>query len=164
MKRFIKPVYLPPIVLGCGIIAYIFRTFLWVYGIGNGEDALLPVGTWPDVLSWVMVAVAVVISALGAFTLAKKNEYLYNFPRSNLAAIGMVLAALSFCITALAELFSGGDRIGIVSAILGFPAAFCLCMLAFGRIKGRRFSMIFHGIVCLYLMVHLVSHYRLWSS
>lgn len=163
MKRFLKPLYLPPVVLALAIITYILRTFLWAEGIG-GDDRFLPVGTWPDVLSWIMVALAVAISALGIWSLRKKNDYAYHFPRSNLAAIGMILAGLSFCITGFVDLYAGVDRFGIMAAVLGFPAGAALWLLAYGRIKGRRFPLLFHGLVCMYLMFHLVSHYRLWSS
>ena len=37
-------------------------------------------------------------------------------------------------------------------------------VLAFARYKGAHLSVLFHGVVCVYLMVYLVSHYRLWSS
>lgn len=164
MKRILKPVFLPPIVLGCAIVAYIARTFLFADAIGGDESAFLPVGSWSDVLSWVMVAVAVVISGLGILNLKKKNKYLYNFPRSNLAAIGMLLAGLGFCITSAVDLYAGADDVSLTSAILGFPAAISLWVLAYGRMKGRRFPLVLHGIICLYLMLHLVSHYRLWSS
>ena len=164
MKRILKPVYLPPVVLGFAIIAYIARTFLFAAAIGADEGAFLPVGSWSDVLSWIMVAATVVICGLGVLNLQNKNNYAYNFPRSNLAAIGMLLAGLGFCITAFVDLLAGTDSVGFASAILGFPAAISLWILAYGRTKGRRFPLVFHGIICLYLMLHLVTHYRLWSS
>ena len=164
MKRYLKPAYLPLITLGLGIVTYVLRTLLWTSAIGAEDGRLLPADTWPDVLSWIVVAATIALLGIGTWNLRGAAKYSYNFPPSIPAAIGMALAGVSFCITSFADLSAGTDSIGTASAILGFFAAAALVYLAYGRVKGIRLSVVFHGIVCLYLMLHLISHYRLWSS
>lgn len=162
MKRFLKPVYLPLAALTFGVITLLFR--LWFLALGVDDRGLLPVGSIPDVLSWVMVALVMAILAAGTWNLKGANKYSYNFSPSDIAGIATALAGISFLITSVTELIVGADSISITSAILGFLAAASLCFLGYCRWKGRRPSMVFHGIVCLYLMLYLISHYRLWSS
>lgn len=162
MKRFLKMKYLPLAVLGSGVITYLLRTLLWVGAIGG--NGLLPAGTFPDVASWVMVA----ITAAGLFAstrlLRGANKYQQNFSASPIAGIGMVVAAASFCVTSLVELIAGTDAISTASSLLGILSTFAMVALAYGRYKGFRPNVLLHGIICVYLMLYLVSHYRLWSS
>lgn len=162
MKRYLKPSYLPLAVLCCGIVTFLLR--LWLFGLGEDDRGLLALGSFPDVMSWILAAVTMALLALGTRRLQGAAKYSYNFPASLPAAIGMALAAVSFCITSVADLSAGTDSVGAVSTVLGFLAAAALGYLAYARAKGLHLSVLFHGVVCLYLMLHLVSHYRLWSS
>lgn len=162
MKRYLKPAFLPVAVLGAGILACLFR--LWLFALGEDDRGLLPVGIFPDAMSWIITGLTMAYLFLGTRQLQGGNKYAYNFPASLPAAIGMALAAVSFAITSIVDLSAGADTIGTVSAILGFLATVSLLLLAFYRMQGKHLTVIFHGIVCLYLMLHLVSHYRLWSS
>ena len=164
MKRYLKPKYLPLITLGLGLVTCVLRTLLWVSAIGAEDGRLLPAGTWPDVLSWIMVGVTVAFLAVATWNLRGATKFSDNFPLSIPAAVGMVLAGVGFCITSVIELSTDTDSIGTASAVLGFLAAGVLAYLAYARIKGIRLSVVFHSIICVYLMLHLISHYRLWSS
>ena len=164
MKQYLKPAHLPLTTLCLGLITYMLRTLLWISAIGTEEERLLPIGSWPDVLTWIMVAITMAFLALGSYQLRASSRYSHNFRPSWIAAIGMALAGVSFCITSGIDLSASIDPIGTASAILGFIAAGALGYLAYGRAKGKRPSLLFHGTVCLYLMLHLISHYRLWSS
>lgn len=161
MKRFLQPAYLPFIALSGGGITLLLR--LWLL-LSEDDRGLLPVGNFPDVLSWIMVAIMIVVFALGSFELKEGKKYSYNFPPSDVAGIGTLLAGIGFFVTSIQELSFGSDRITLVSSILGFFSAGALVFLAYCRTKGRRPSVIFQGIICLYLITHLVSYYRLWSA
>ena len=163
MKRFLKMKYLPFAVLGSSIITYLLRTLLWASGIA-GDDGLLPVGSWPDVLSWIMVGLTLAFLGFCVRFLRGNNKYTGNFSASIPAALGMVLAAASICVTALVELIAGADAVGTASSLFGILSTFAMIALAYGRYKGFRPNMLLHGIVCVFLMLYLVSHYRLWSS
>lgn len=162
MKRFLKMKYLPLAVLGSGVVTYLLRTLLWVGAMGG--NGLLPAGTFPDVASWVMVAITVVGLFAATWLLRGANKYQQNFSASLSAGIGMVVAAASFCVTSLLELIAGTDTISTASSLLGILSTFAMVALAYGRYKGFRPNMLLHSIVCVYLMLYLVSHYRLWSS
>ena len=138
MKRYLKPAYLPVAMVGAGLLAFLFR--LWLFAIGKDDRGLLSVGNFPDAMSWIVTALAMVLIFLVTRNLRGGNKYSYNFPASLPAAIGMV------------------------SAFLGFLATAAMLMLARCRVQGKHLSIVFHGIVCFYLMIFLVSHYRLWSS
>lgn len=164
MKRFLKLYYLPLAVLAGGLLTMLFRTLMWVASIGDETSALLATGRWPDVMSWIMVAAMMAFLFLATWKLRGGNHYRANFPPSIFASAGMLLAALAFCINSVAELQAEVDTVTTASAIVGFLAAASLGILAYGRFKGYHFSILFHGVICVYLMLYLISHYRLWSS
>ena len=161
MKRYLKVIYLPLAVLATGLLAFLMR--LWLLG-AKDEHGLLPTGSFPDVMSLILVALTMALLFWGTRQLRGGNKYAYNFSASMPAAASMALAALGFVITSIADFGASVDGIGAFSAFLGFLAAIALLMLAYARSKGQRLNVIFHGIVCFYLILHLVSHYRLWSS
>ncbi len=162
MKTLIKPSYLPPIVFLGGIFAACCRA--WLFALGKDDRGLWASGSLPDTLSWVSVAAVMAIIALGVLSLKGGNRYAYNFPASPVAAMGSLLAGLSFILTSAVEILVGTDAIGTVSSVLGVLAAIALFYLAYGRTKGLHLSVLFHGMTGVYLMFYLVSHYRLWSS
>lgn len=163
MKQFLKPTDLPYVALCGGLLTCIARMLLFISALG-GENGLLPVGTLPDLLSWVLVAVTMGLLLVGVWPIKDTVRFSQKSRKKLFAAISMAIAAVGFCITSLLELTSETDMVSFVSALFGFLAAAALGLLAWGRMKGKQFNMVFHGIVCLYLMLHLVSHYRLWSS
>lgn len=162
MKRYLKPVYLPVAMVGAGLLAFLFR--LWLFAIGKDDRGLLSVGTFPDAMSWIVTALAVALIFLLTRKLRGGNKYHYNFPASLPATIGMALAAIGFAVSSIVDLSTGTDTIGTVSAFLGFLATAAMLMLAWCRLQGKQLSILFHGTICFYLMLFLVSHYRLWSS
>ena len=161
MKRFLKITNLPLMVLGSGLLTCFMRFLLLR---GRDEKGLLSVGTFPDVMSLILVALTLALLFWGCRQLKGGNKYASNFSASIPAAASMTLAALGFLITSISDLGVAIDSIGKFSALLGFLAAIALLLLAFVRFKGVRLNVIFHGIICFYLILHLVSHYRLWSS
>lgn len=165
MKRFLallKPSDLPFVSLCSGLLTLIVR--LWLMIMGTDEQGLLPTGSLPDVLSWMLVAITVGLLIAGVSQLQGTVQYSRSARKSLFAAVSMVVVAICFCLTSMLDLFSEPDTVSLVSAWMGFLAAAALLLLAWGRFKGVAFNMVFHGLVCVYLMLHLVSHYRLWSS
>ena len=164
MKSLLKPSDLRFVALCGGLLTYIARMLLLISALGNEDTALLPLGTWPDLLSWGLIAVTMGLLIIGSRSLEGNVRYSRQFRNALFATIGMAIAAICFCITSILELFSETDMVSLISACLGFLAAATLGYLAWARLRGKQLNMLFHGVVCLYLMLHLVSHYRLWSS
>lgn len=98
------------------------------------------------------------------WNLTEASKYSFNFPASNYAALGIAVGALGILISSVAELLSGPNALTLFSCLLGLLAALALLFVAFCRKNGKRPSILFHGVVCLYMMFHLVAHYRLWSG
>ena len=121
MKRYLKPAYLPMAVLGAGVLAFLFR--LWLFAIGKDDRGLLAVGNFPDAMSWIITALAMGLIFWVSRNLRWGNKYSYNFGASMPAAIGVALAAVSFVINSVIDLSAEIDPIGAVSALLGFLAA-----------------------------------------
>lgn len=162
MNHFLKPSNLPFYTLCGGLLTFIMR--LWLMILGEDDRGLLSTGSFPDVMSWILVALVMVLIAMSVKDLHGNTKYRNNFPPSLPAALSMVLAAVSFVITSISEGAADTDAVGTVSSVLGFFAAAALALLAWYRFKGQRLNVLFHGLVCIYLILHLVSHYRLWSS
>jgi 4-amino-4-deoxy-L-arabinose transferase-like glycosyltransferase len=81
-----------------------------------------------------------------------------------LSSIGCVAAAAGILWVNVRELTWQKDTITLLTLILGLLAAFSLAMVAWKRKGCARPSCLFHALVTVYLMFHLVSQYRLWSS
>ncbi len=162
MKTYVKRYLLPITVLGGGLLTLLLR--LWFLCLGRDSRGLLAVGSFPDIFSWVITCLTLVWLTIGTWHLREASKYTFNFPASLTATVGIGVAALGFFITSLTELISGTDVLGTISAILGFFAVGAMGFLAYCRYFQLRVSVLFHGFVCVYLMFHLVSHYRLWSA
>ena len=164
MKRFLKITYLPLAVLACGVVTALLRALLWISAGGDNSSSLLPAGTLPDVLSWILVAGTIALIAVSTKKIRNNKKFSHNFTANPIAAISMALAAAGFLFTSIADLSANADSITTAATVMGFVAAAALLLLAYFRFKGMRPSMLLHSVVCLYLMLFLVSHYRLWSA
>lgn len=162
MKQYLKPVFLPFAALAGGILTMLMR--FWFFGLGVDDRGLLPAASFPDTFSWILTALMIALLIFGVRNLREATKYRYNFPASMPAAVGMALGALGILITCLAELFAGAPRLGVFSSVLGIFAAAALGFLAYCRKDGKKPSFLFHSFVCIYLMFHLISHYRIWSA
>ena len=162
MKRCLTPKYLPFAAVILGIAAAFLR--LWLFSAGTDDRGLLPVGSAPDIISWIVVALAMVLLAVGTRKLGGMKEYEKNFSASAVSALGLVLTAVSLCIATIAETAAPADSIQTTAIVLGFVSVAALLLLAWCRFIGSKPTFLFHGIICVYMMVYLVSHYRLWSA
>lgn len=161
MKRFLHPKYSPLAALGCGILTMLLRLIL----LGQADETgLLPAGHPASSFGWVVTIVFLVYLLFTTRPLNEATKYGFNFPASQLAAIGILAGAVGIGINSIAELFGDADTLQTVSALLGLLCVPSLLFLAHCRMNAQRPSVLFHALVCIYLMLHLVSHYRLWSS
>ena len=162
MKKLLSPANLPFAAFGGGLLTMLLR--LWLLAIGEDDRGLLATGSFPDAASWIVVGLMMALLGYGALQLQGKEKYRINFPASAGAAFGIALAAVGILITSVTDWFGARDIIGTISSVLGLLAGIALGFLAFFRFRGIRPNLLLHGVVCIYLMLHLVSHYRLWSS
>lgn len=162
MNKYLKPAYMPLITLGAGLLTMILRLVLLL--TGEDDKGLLVTGSFTDVFSWLISVAVMILLVLGTWNLREASKFSFNFPASPIGAAGVLAAALGILITSVSELFGDGDALQTAGSVLGLLAVPALVFVALGRYQGQRPTVLFHGIVCVYLMIHLVSHYRLWSS
>jgi hypothetical protein len=86
------------------------------------------------------------------------------FPVSKPAAVGCWIAALGILITDYRELSAVQDNITMISFLLGLIAAACLVLLGLFRLRGTRPKLFLHACITAYLMIHVISQYRIWSA
>lgn len=161
MKRYLHPKFAPMAALGCGLLTMLLRLLL----LGQADETgLLPTGHPASSFSWLITILFLVYLLLSTRSLNEASKYTFNFPASQIAAIGILAGAVGIGINSIAELFGQSDSLQTISALLGVFCVPSLLFLAHCRKMGRRPGVLFHVLLCIYLMLHLVSHYRLWSS
>lgn len=162
MKKFIKPDLLPLIVLAAGIIGLLLR--LWQSMAGTDEKGLLITGHISGILLAILSVVTLVVIAVGTFTLTQGNQYRRNFPASLPACVCTGLAAVGILITAISYLSEPLDVVSFITGVSGLLATVCLAFLSYGRFRGRQPSLLLHICICVFMMLHLISQYRIFSS
>ena len=118
-------------------------------------------------LSIVLLVLTAAVLLLIYFVVRKQKEsvsFEESIPHGTLAALGHGLLAGSILSTVL----SGSPRaIGYLATAwrwLGFAAPLCLVLAGTDRLRGRKPSFLLHVVPCLFLVVHIVSHYQSWSG
>lgn len=162
MKKYLQPKCVPPLALGAGIIGFFLQ--LWLFSTGLDEKGLLRTDHPAGALVFILTG----ITLLGIFfclrPLSGIGAYRRIFPKSTIAALGCWVAALGLVITDISELALAPDGVSLASGLLGIAAAACLALLGWCRWVGARPNSLLHCVVTVYLMIHLVSQYRLWSA
>ena len=162
MKLSLKPKYIPALALCGGILGAGLR--LWLFATGLDAQGLIRTGHPADPLIFILTAVVLAGIYLCLPQADGAHHYKQQFPVSLPAAIGCWIAALGILITDFRELATLQDNTTVISFILGLAAVAVLAMLGLCQLWGVRPSVLLHGCVTLYLMVHLVSQYRVWSA
>ena len=162
MNRYLKPSCLPFMTLAAGILGLALR--LWLMATGVDVKGLLVTTHPAHILVFVLTALVMGFLALAVRPLDALKHYTDLFPRKPLAGFGCIAAAVGILLVCLQDRSKRADMVTNVSLILGVLAAICLVLIAICRFNGRRPFFGLHCIVTLFMMVHLVSQYRLFSS
>lgn len=161
LRDLLKPALWPVIFPAAGLVGLLLR--VWLYAAAS-EDGLFRRGTLPEVLLWIWTAAVLLLAAVLCFDLQKAGKYRYHFPASTLGAVGRLAAGLGIAYSAVAALVSGNGGLSVISGIVGLAAAAAMVYLAYLRFRGQRPTVLFHGIVCVYLMLRLVCSYQVWCA
>lgn len=162
MNKYIKPSYLPVLTLLGGLLGLILRA--WLVLAGTDERGLLVTTHPAHILVFVLTALVLAAIFLCIRPLGALKRYQDLFPNGILSGTGCIAAALGILWVSLRDRSLRTDIVTNVSLVLGLLAAICLVAVAVCRFKQRRPAFYFHVVITLFLMVHLVSQYRLWSS
>lgn len=162
MKKVLKPMYLPYCALILG--AFGFLCMYWLHATGVDQRALLDPLHPGAILTWLLTVVMLAAAILLTQPLTGKLRYDRIFPDSLIGAAGTAASAVGIAITAWAELNSKVDRIITLSGWAGLLSALCLMYLAWCRYTKIRPQFWARCVVLVYLMLHLLCRYRIWSS
>ena len=156
LKKFPYPV------LAAGLLGLILR--IWLFASGVDEKGLLSNSHPADALIFILTAAVLVMICLFLRSNPEIAVYKQSAKPSIPAAAGCGAAALGILVTGIRELVRVSDRVTILAFILGLIAIASLVFLGLCRFRGTNPNMVFHGCICAYLMVHVISQYRVWSA
>lgn len=156
----LKPNYLPYIALGAGIPALLLR--IWLFATGIDAKGLVLVSHPANALTYILIAVGLGALIWTAYPFKEKVRGSKLFRPSIPACVGSAAAAAGILYTAVREMLQGPGGIAVITCIVGIPAALCLVFSGFLRLK-RRCQYLLHAVLTVYLMLHILSQYRIWS-
>jgi hypothetical protein len=169
MKRFCNYKSIPLLVLLGSLVALALR--FWTRSGGPNEAGLYPRHPLAWTLLLIVTAAVAVFCLLANRKLKTPGSYRDNYPRSGLAALCAVPAALSFLVSGYSQLknsvgyaLPGTTVVDTVTGILALVAGLALLLSAVYRFMGQKPFFLINGLVCLYLAVRLFNCCRLWSN
>lgn len=162
MKNPFQPRRIPLIALTGGAVGFVLR--LWLFTTGIDDRGLLRAEHPANALLFILSALVLAAVVLCLRSLTGIPPYKQLFAPSLPAAAGCFVAAVGILAVDIYELTRHTDNVAIVSCVLGVLAAVSLVLIGFCRLRGAHPNLLLHGCVTVYLMIHLVSQYRIWSS
>lgn len=154
--------YLPLFVASLGGIGFVLRKAL--YALAVDEKNLLVSGHPLEIALTVLTFAVLVFIAAVVWKLDGSANYEDNFSADLPAAVGHILGAAGIAMTMLTSTYAMPGTLTTLWRVLGYASPVCLVAAAFPRAQGKQPHFLLHLVPCLYLMFHVVCHYRLWSS
>ncbi len=151
-----KPRHLPVFALPLGIIGFFVRYWLLTGGL-DSRELIIPEHP-ANILSFVLLPTTFGVFYLMLKPLTGKPAHKQLFPKSLLALFGALAAAAGLLITLLFSTQPTINYIFGVAAALGVAAGGIL------QFTKKRPNVFCHGIVALYMMLHLIFQYKQWSA
>jgi hypothetical protein len=169
MKRFINSKSIPMLVLLSSLLALGLR--IWTRGSGPDEGGLFPHQPLAWALLWLLTAAVIAATVFAVRRLKNPGSYRENYPRSPIAALCAVPAAVSFLVSGYQQLrgslglaLPGTTAVDTVTGILALVAGLCLLLSAVHRFLGRKPFFLINGLICVYLAIRLFNRCQLWSN
>lgn len=162
MKRLLKPMYLPYFSVILGVLGFI--CMYWVHATGVDQRMLLDSVHPGAILSWVISAVMIAAAVLLSQPLTGQLRYEQIFPGSVIGALGTAVSAVGIGFAAWGELNLKIDHVVTLSGWTGLISAVCLLYLAWCRYAQLRPQFWARSVVLVYLMLHMLCRYRVWSA
>lgn len=162
MNQPIKPSILPVFTLATGALGLLLRA--WLMLSATDEKGLLVTTHPAHILVFVLTALVIAVLFLCVRPLGALSRYQELFPNTVLAGAGCIASAIGMVWVSVRDRMLRNDTVTTVCLVLGILAALCLVLIGICRFRQRRPGWYLHCIITVYLMLHLVSQYRLWSS
>lgn len=161
MNAMKKPSSLPCFAIACGTAAFGLRKCLYAFAVD--QRGLLISGHPLTLALWAVVILASAFLLWNVRKMGGSNVYEDNFAPSSLAALGHRLLAAGLLVTVLKGTSAAGT-VAVLWTILGFLSAPAAAWAAISRKKGEKPFFGTHAVLCLFLLVHMVSRYQVWSG
>lgn len=169
MKRLINSKSITLLVPLCALLAVALR--FWTRGSGPDEAGLFPSMPLAWGLLWLLTAATTAATLFAVWGLQNPGTYRDNYPRSIVAGLCTVPAAIIFLASGFTQSHGsiGGELPGntivdTVTGIVGILAGVCLLISALHRALGKKPFFLINGVVCLYLAFRLFNCCRSWSN
>lgn len=151
---------LPMLTALLGITALTARFGL--YALGTDHKGLLIPGHPLTILLWALTAAAVAAAVLLTRKQNLRRRYSRNFPPSAGASAGCLLFAAGILLLVVVNR-NVSFRTDLVCNILGLLSVPALTAVSICRARGKRPHFVFHGVICLFLAIYILSRYPTWS-
>lgn len=162
MKQVLKSNNLPWLALVCGAAGLGLHRLLYVAAVD--ARGLLTAGHPVEILLWILTAAVLGLSAAAALKLEGKGDYAANFPKSVSAAAGHFIFAVCILLTVLLEPSAMAGAMGEIWRWLGLAAFAAMVWAGLCRLEGKKPSFVSHMVLCVFLAIQLITHYRTWSG
>ena len=162
MKNRKKGPGLPLAMVVLGNFAMVLRRQLYVTAVDH--KGLLLRGTTLEILLLALTGVALALIFLGLKNDRGGSGYDENFSASVPAGLGHVAAATGIFTMVRGTVFGMPGYMGLLWQLLGMAAPVCLVLAGILRILGKKPFFLLHVVPCLFLLVHTVGNYQIWSS
>lgn len=162
MNHFVKPNMLPGFALCCGGMGLGLHRLLFLAAVD--EKNLLIAGHPLEITLWLLSAAFLALIVVTVFGLGGKGSYEANFPGSMIGTVGNTVFSVGILWTVLMQAPAMGGTMGQIWKWAGVLAAFLLVWVTYSRQIGKVPCFAAHMEVCVFLALHLVTHYRAWSG
>lgn len=159
MKKHLKPNTLSAVTVGLGGIALVLRRLVYLFALDE-KNLLIP----GHPLSVALLALTAVAMGWIVFQTWKLDNIYPPLGPNIPATAGHVLAASGIAVTVLLYPAAGEGSLRTAWTGLGILASVCLLPVGFARMGGRKPFFLLHLASVLFLLLHLLAHYRIWSS
>ena len=162
MKRFSADKMLPTMTVFWGVLALILRRQLYITGMD--VKGLLAENHPLGIALTVLTIAALIRSALYARKWGFAGEGAKTMDARLAGALGNAAAGAGILVTVLFAAPMTGSYLVTLWYWLGLAAAICLLAAGVVRMFGKSPFFLLHVAACLFYLVHIVTHYQLWSS
>lgn len=162
MKKTMKPEFLPALMLLCGGVGMVLRKLLYMAALD--EKGLMVVGHPLEAALWLLTLGVFALVAVVAVRLTPNGDFAANFPAGIPGAVGCFVMSASVILTVFMQLPAMGGTMGKIWQVLGLAAGVGLIWVGLCRLDGKKPGFLSHLGLCLFLTIHILSHYQSWSQ
>lgn len=158
----LKLSYLPPLVWLASALG--FAVSLCASSSGVDAQGLLPERS-PFLIALLLLSAGVMLLLfLGTRSLKDRRSYKSLFPPSIPALVGCILGGIGMAIHSVTTLMDPVSGIATVAGALGCLSAVLLIFTGLFRYMALRPHYLFHGMITIALILHLIACYQQWNT